>query len=132
MRVIKSLNNNVALALDDAGDEVVIIGNGVGFPSMPYELEDASRVRQVFRSVDASSYAALSSITESVMQAALDIVEDASSCIASELSPNVALTLAIICSSLLNAFAAAFVLLIPLLMKSRLYIHLRLPLAAAG
>lgn len=94
MRVIKSLNNNVALALDDAGDEVVIFGNGVGFPSMPYELEDASRVRQVFRSVDASSYAALSSITESVMQAALDIVEDASSCIASKLSPNVALTLA--------------------------------------
>lgn len=44
MRVTKKVNNNVALALDEAGNEVVIFGRGVGFPPCPicYATSDRS------------------------------------------------------------------------------------------
>ncbi len=39
MHVTKKVNNNVALATDAAGNEVVIFGRGVGFP--PHALSAA-------------------------------------------------------------------------------------------
>lgn len=43
MKIIKQINNNAALALDGNGKELVVLGRGVGFPKMPYELTDLSR-----------------------------------------------------------------------------------------
>ena len=40
MLILKKINNNVALASNDAGEEIVVFGKGVGFPKTPYELED--------------------------------------------------------------------------------------------
>ena len=36
MKVIKRINNNYALALDNNGDKVIIYGKGVGFKEIPY------------------------------------------------------------------------------------------------
>ena len=47
MLILKKINNNVALASDGAGEEIVVFGKGVGFPRMPYELEDESVVERV-------------------------------------------------------------------------------------
>lgn len=94
MRVIKSLNNNVALAVDENGEEVVLFGNGVGFPAMPYELDDLSGVHKVFRNVDASVYPALRSISGEVMLASTRIVDLAASRISGPLNPNLPFTLA--------------------------------------
>lgn len=38
MEVYKKINNNVALARDAKGRELVVFGKGIGFASMPYEL----------------------------------------------------------------------------------------------
>lgn len=40
MEVYKKINNNVALARDAKGRELVVFGKGIGFASMPYELTD--------------------------------------------------------------------------------------------
>ena len=43
MEVYKKINNNVALARDAKGRELVVFGKGIGFASMPYELTDLCR-----------------------------------------------------------------------------------------
>ena len=39
MKVIKNINNNVAICVDDNGHEVVAMGKGIGFSKPPYEVE---------------------------------------------------------------------------------------------
>ncbi|BCZ45118.1 transcription antiterminator BglG [Clostridium gelidum] len=48
MQVIKKINNNVALALNDKKEEVIIMGKGVGFPSIPYDLVDESIIETIY------------------------------------------------------------------------------------
>ena len=52
MLILKKINNNVALASNDPGEEIVVFGKGVGFPKTPYELEDESIIQRVFADVD--------------------------------------------------------------------------------
>ncbi|GEM01915.1 beta-glucoside operon transcriptional antiterminator [Halolactibacillus halophilus] len=49
MRVIKKINNNVALAINREKEEFIILGKGVGFNEIPYELEDKSRIEKIFK-----------------------------------------------------------------------------------
>ena len=51
MRIIKKINNNFALAQDDKGRILIAYGKGVGFPEMPYELEDLSKIDRTFYDV---------------------------------------------------------------------------------
>lgn len=46
MELFKKINNNVALARDAKGREMVVFGKGIGFPAMPYELTDLSLVQR--------------------------------------------------------------------------------------
>lgn len=48
MKVIKKINNNVALAINSKGEDIIIVGKGIGFPKMPYELEDESVIDKIF------------------------------------------------------------------------------------
>ena len=48
MKIIKKINNNVALAQDARGNDLVVFGKGVGFPPMPCELKDLSNVQRTF------------------------------------------------------------------------------------
>ncbi len=73
MLILKKINNNVALACSDAGDEVVVFGKGVGFPSMPYELEDLSVIEKTFVSDGGNSPDALVTVSDEVLRAASDI-----------------------------------------------------------
>ena len=40
MKVIKKINNNVALCLDGNQRELIAFGKGIGFKPIPYELTD--------------------------------------------------------------------------------------------
>ncbi len=73
MLILKKINNNVALACNDAGDEVVVFGKGVGFPATPYELEDTSVIEKTFVSDGGNSPEALSTVSDEVLRAASDI-----------------------------------------------------------
>lgn len=49
MKLLKALNNNVALVLDDHGQEVVVFGTGVGFRKKKYDLIDKNLIVKTFQ-----------------------------------------------------------------------------------
>ena len=51
MRVIKVLNNSLVLALDNAGQESILMGKGIGFhKSIGYEFQE-SEIEKVFDNI---------------------------------------------------------------------------------
>jgi beta-glucoside operon transcriptional antiterminator len=52
MRVLRVFNNNLVLAVDEAGGEVILTGRGLGFQARPGQEVDASRVVRTFVPVD--------------------------------------------------------------------------------
>lgn len=52
MRLLRVFNNNVVLARDDAGREVILTGRGLGFQAPPGQEVDPATVERVFTCVD--------------------------------------------------------------------------------
>lgn len=94
MLITKKINNNVALAVDANGSEVVVFGRGVGFPQTPYELEDTSAIQRVFRDVSSRDAETLANISPDVLLAASDVAELAKMELGGNLNPSLPLTLA--------------------------------------
>lgn len=72
MKITKKINNNVALAQDAKGRELIVFGKGVGFPATPYELTDLSRVQRTFYDVDEKYFDLLRDVPQEVLLAADD------------------------------------------------------------
>lgn len=94
MLILKKINNNVALASTDTGEEVVVFGKGVGFHEMPYELEDESVIQRVFRDVDEKSIDGFEGISDEVLLVASDIVALADKALDCKLAGNFVISLA--------------------------------------
>lgn len=94
MRILKNINNNVALARDADGNELIVVGTGVGFPKCPYELEDESKIQRVYRHIDSSLLHAVASISPDALDIALQIAEAAQARLKLTLNPNLPFTLA--------------------------------------
>ena len=94
MKLLRKINNNAAVAQDKRGREMVVLGRGVGFHPMPYELTDLSVVYRTFYDVDPQYYEMLSSLPEEALMAAADIAEQAEIALKAELNPNLPFTLA--------------------------------------
>lgn len=94
MKLLRKINNNAAVAQDKCGREMVVLGRGVGFHPMPYELTDLSVVYRTFYDVDPQYYEMLSSLPEEALMAAADIAEQAEIALQAELNPNLPFTLA--------------------------------------
>lgn len=93
MRVVRSLNNNVVLAVDDSGKEVVLFGKGLGFHPMPYELGDESRVQRGFYEVNPSLLKMVETLSDDVLLASSEIVDLARDRLGCALNPNLPFTL---------------------------------------
>ena len=52
MRVIKKINNNVALCLDNNNHELIAFGKGIGFPKIPYELDDLNKIDRTYYGIN--------------------------------------------------------------------------------
>lgn len=94
MEVIKKINNNVAVCIDDNGRELIAFGRGIGFGEMPYDLDDLNLIDQTYYGVDSQYFGLLNEIPEIIFDVTMRIVEYARSKIDCELSPNVLFTLA--------------------------------------
>lgn len=94
LHLTKKINNNVALGTDEAGHDVVVFGKGVGFHRMPYDLDDLSEVRRVFKDVSRGNAEVLAGIDDDVLLAASDIADFARGELDVQLGPNLPLTLA--------------------------------------
>lgn len=94
MLILKKINNNVALASSDAGEEIVVFGKGVGFHEMPYELEDESVIQRVFRDVDEKCIGGFANIADDVLLVASGIVAMADKALDCALAGNLVVCLA--------------------------------------
>lgn len=94
MRVIKKINNNAAICLDDSNRELVAIGTGVGFPECPYEITDLNVIQRTYYNVDSMYYGLLNSIPENIINVTVKIVDSFQATAEGPVSPNLMFTLA--------------------------------------
>lgn len=94
MKVIKKINNNVAICIDGNGKELVAFGNGIGFPKTPYDIADIRVISRTFYGVDTGYLALINEIPEDIFEIAAKIVEYAKSVLTVELNNNIVFTLA--------------------------------------
>ena len=94
MKIIRSINTSAAIGLDSSGHEVVLLGKGIGFPKMPYELTDLSVIDRSFYDVDPRYLDMLSGLKEPILMASADLVEQAEFNLNCDLNPNLPFTLA--------------------------------------
>lgn len=88
MKVIKKINNNVALCVDGNNNELIAFGKGIGFPAMPYEITDLTQISMTFYRIDNKLYKFIQEVPENVFEVAALIVQKAQSEIKSNLNPN--------------------------------------------
>lgn len=94
MKVVKKVNNNIAICIDANGNELIAFGNGIGFPKTPYEINDLSKITRTFYGVNPNYLDMLNDIPEDVFEISARIVDYAKMKIQAELNPNVVFTLA--------------------------------------
>lgn len=94
MLITKRINNNVVLAKDDNGNDLVVFGKGLGFETPPYFLDDESGVQSVFQHVTSDVMKSLSSISSEAIGVSMDIARLAAEELKVELNPNLYLMLA--------------------------------------
>ncbi len=88
MKVIKKINNNVALCLDGNNNELIAFGKGIGFPVTPYDVTDLNQISMTFYKIDRKLYKFIQEIPENVFEVAALIVQKAQFEIKSNLNPN--------------------------------------------
>lgn len=94
MKITKKINTSAALALDSSGKEIIVFGKGIGFPSVPYELEDLSKIQRTFYEVEPAYYGLIATLPEKLLLACSEIVEQAEEELECELNSNLPFTLA--------------------------------------
>ncbi|WEV43461.1 PRD domain-containing protein [Lactobacillus sp. ESL0684] len=94
MQVIKKINNNVAICLDDNQDELIAFGKGIGFPKVPYELTDLTKIEMTFYRVDTSNFKLIKEIPDDILQVSAKIVKQAQVILQHDLNQNIMFSLA--------------------------------------
>lgn len=94
MRVVKKINNNVAVCIDGDGHELIAFGKGIGFEKTPYELKDMSRIWRTYYGINSNYLALLNEIPEEIFILSTRIVDMARKTILDEINTNIVFTLA--------------------------------------
>ena len=114
MKIIRQINNNAALALDGNGKELVVLGRGVGFPKMPYELTDLSRIERTFYDVNPKYFGMAADLPRPLVLACAEITERAEIELDCALNPNLPFTLADHLNFAVERFRSGLNLTIPI------------------
>lgn len=93
MKVIKKINNNFAIAIDGNQEELIIYGRGVGFPVMPYDLDDLSVIDRSYYNVDPKYIELFNAVSDEIILIASEIVDTCRNRLDSLLNPNIVFTL---------------------------------------
>lgn len=94
MRVIKNINNNYALALDNAGNQLIVSGKGIGFGPVPREVKDITIINRSFYDIDEVYINMINEISEENIEISTAIIDEARAKIDVPISSNVIFTLA--------------------------------------
>lgn len=94
MRVIKKVNNNVAVALNDKNEEIFIVGKGVGFQKTPYDIVDENIIEKIYVvPKNIKMFDILNDIPPEDIYLAEEIILMGKKMLDKELNPNLLLTL---------------------------------------
>lgn len=93
MKLLKSINNNVALCVDSDGNQLVVFGKGVGFHKASEEVE-LSKIERTYYDVDVSYIAMINEIPEDIIKISDKIVLYARTHLDNSISSNLVFTLA--------------------------------------
>lgn len=94
MQVIRKINNNAAICVDSAGNEMIAIGTGIGFPPIPYELEDLDKIQRTYYDIDPSYLNLLNEIPSEIFEISSQIAEMFRNQVNDSVSSNLVFTLA--------------------------------------
>jgi beta-glucoside operon transcriptional antiterminator len=94
MKIVKNINNNYAIAVDDKGNQVVVSGKGVGFGPVPREIDDLKKINRSFYDVDETYMSMIGLLSEDVIELAGKVIDYARMKINNPISSNVVFTLA--------------------------------------
>lgn len=93
MKAVRRINNNVAVCIDNGGNELLAMGRGIGFGDLPRHLE-LSEVERTFYNVDSRYVSAINDLPPEVLEFTLSITDYIRGELPYELSPSLAFTLA--------------------------------------
>ncbi len=93
MRVIRCINNNVAICLDSGGKELVAFGKGIGFKKPPFDISLA-QVERTYYDVDTSYISMINDLPKEIVDISDEIVDHARVMLDAEMNSNVIFTLA--------------------------------------
>lgn len=94
MKIIKKINNNVAIGMTRDNHEIIVFGKGIGFGQMPYELSDLSKIQRTFYNIDTRYYGLLNEIPENIFLIVTQLLDATKSRINGNWNPNVVFILA--------------------------------------
>ena len=83
MKVIRNINNNVAVCLDDNDHEVIAFGKGIGFQKAPYEIA-LSQIDRTYYNLEPHYIALLDELPEEVLDVTYEIVQKGSAYLKTE------------------------------------------------
>lgn len=93
MKVIKNINNNVSLCLDNAGNEVVVFGKGIGFTKPPLDIP-LENIQRTFYDVNKNYLSVIAQLDENILNVSAQIVDYANEKFDHKFSNNAIFTLA--------------------------------------
>lgn len=94
MRIIKNINNNYAVALDNAGNQLIVSGKGIGFGEVPRELKDITVINRSFYDVDEMYITMINAIPDEIIDISTKIIDKTRMEIDNPISSNIIFTLA--------------------------------------
>ncbi len=94
MKIVKKINNNVAIGRDQANREVVVFGKGIGFADGSYELTDLSRIDRTYYDIDPKYVGLLNEIPEHIFTLVSKLLEISKGKLNMPLNPNLVFILA--------------------------------------
>lgn len=97
MKFLKAINNNVVSALDDNGQEIVVMGKGIGFRAKEGNGIDPKLIEKVFRMENQAETNRLKSLLSSMpmehIQVSNAIISYANQCLGNRFNQNIYITL---------------------------------------
>ena len=93
MRAVRRINNNAAICVDGKGHELVALGRGIGFGTLPKEVALAD-IDRTFYGIDEKYLGLVGELPDEVLTFSAQLADVCRATLSYELSPNLPITLA--------------------------------------
>ena len=97
MKIDKVMNNNVVSSIDEDGQEIIVVGTGIGFQGKEGKVVDKKKIQKIFRLEDPKMIRKLKEILQDLpmeqFEISTAIIEHAKQSLGTELNENIYVTL---------------------------------------